>query len=354
MLDVRIRFRHLQCFLTIAQKRSVGRAAEVLSITQPALSKTLKELEDALGVRLFERDKKGMSLTKFGDIFMHHAAASISSLRHGVDSIKLAQAKGAFGVSVGALPNAMTDLLPAAVKAFKATAPTTQVSVVAGDNAQLLGRLRHGELDIVVGRLARLEHMAGLSFDPLYNERIVIAVRAGHPLAGKSPVTPEMIGQFPLILPNRETIIRQEIDRFLIAQGIESPADTIESTAVVFGAEYTERTDTIWFVPYGVVARYLADRRLIELPVGDESLGGPVGLTTRVEDPLSPAAALMLHAIRGAARASHPASDSHLGMDQAEKAIWRGSRPSSKQAAARKRPIKKKSKRRNVRRPQTS
>jgi len=348
MLDARIRFRHLRCFLTIAQKRSVGRAAEALSITQPALSKTLRELEDVLGVRLFERDKKGMMLTKFGEIFMHHAATSISALRHGVDSIKLAQSKGAFGVSVGALPNAMTELMPAAVQQFKSAAPATQVRVVDGDNVRLLDLLRHGDLDIVVGRLARPEFMEGLSFEPLYNERIVIVVRPGHPLAGKRSPTPELIGKYPLILPQRNTIIRHEIDRFLIAKGIESSADTIESTAVVFGAEYTERTDTIWFVPYGVIARYIADKRLIELLIGDESLGGTVGLTTRLEEALSPAATVMLQTIRTVARAGHNASDSHWGIDKAEKAIWRGPRRSSKQAATRKRPTKMKSKRRNA------
>lgn len=348
MFDLRIRFRHLQCFLSIAQTRSVGRAAETLSITQPALSKTLRELEEALGVRLFERDKKGMMLTRFGEIFMHHAAASVSSLRLGVDSVKVAQSNGAFGVAVGALPNVAARLIPAAIRQFKSMAPTTEVSLLSADNARLLDLARHGELDMVVGRLARPEHMTGLTFEPLYNERIAIVARPGHPLGSGRPLTPSKLGQFPFILPPRATIIRHEIDRFLIAQGIEVPTDTVETTVTVFGGEYARLTDSLWFVPYGVVARDLLDKRLIELAIRAESLEGPVGLTTRLDGALSPAASLMLQAVRTAARAGAEASDSHLEMTAGEKAIWPRTSRSRKQAASRKRPVSKRSKKRNV------
>ncbi len=348
MLDITIRFRHLQCFLTIAQKHSVGRAAEALSITQPALSKTLRELEGALGVRLFERDKKGMTLTRFGEIFLHHAAASISSLRHGVDSIRLAQSKGGMGVALGALPNVASRLLPTAVEHFKRVAPTTEVSIVAGDNAPLLDMLRHREVDIVVGRLARPEHMIGLIFEPLYTERIAVTTRPGHPLDGKRPLTPTSLAQYPFVLPLRSTIIRHEIDRFLIAQGIEVPANTVETTAVAFSLEYVLKTETIWFVPYGAVARHLADNQLAELAIRDGSLEGPVGLTTRSDGTLSSAASLMAQAIRTVGRTNTNIVDSRLDMAEAEKAIWRELRRSGKQTASRKRPQLKRSKKRNA------
>ena len=81
----RIKFRHLQCFLAVMQFGSVQRAADSLSITQPAVSKTIGELESILGVRLFERGRRGAAPTREGRLFAPHAAACVGALREGVD-----------------------------------------------------------------------------------------------------------------------------------------------------------------------------------------------------------------------------------------------------------------------------
>ena len=70
MLDHRIKFRHLTCFLEVARQRSVVKAADTLSITQPAVSKTIRELEEHLDARLFDRSKRGVTLTDFGKVFL--------------------------------------------------------------------------------------------------------------------------------------------------------------------------------------------------------------------------------------------------------------------------------------------
>lgn len=82
--DGRVKFRHLQCFLAVAQFGSVQKAAHSLSITQPAVSKTIAELESILGVRLFERGRQGARPTREGQLFMPHASACVLALRQGV------------------------------------------------------------------------------------------------------------------------------------------------------------------------------------------------------------------------------------------------------------------------------
>ena len=98
MIDGRIKFRHLQCFLAVAEHGSLQKAAVTLSITQPAVSKTLKELEALLAVRLFERGRRGAVPTREGQAFMRHAGASVSALREAVASV--AQAAGTAGALV--------------------------------------------------------------------------------------------------------------------------------------------------------------------------------------------------------------------------------------------------------------
>jgi LysR family pca operon transcriptional activator len=81
--DARLRLRHLRCFLEIARAESVSLAAEQLNITQPAVSRSLKELEDMLGTHLFDRVGRGLRLNEAGRVFQSHAAASMVELMRG-------------------------------------------------------------------------------------------------------------------------------------------------------------------------------------------------------------------------------------------------------------------------------
>src|SRR6185437_10374528 len=95
--------RHLQCFVEVARRRSVTEAAAVLALTQPAVSKTLKELEEEIGGRLLHRNRGGASLTELGEIFFRRASTSISALRQGVDEVARASTRETQPVVVGAM-----------------------------------------------------------------------------------------------------------------------------------------------------------------------------------------------------------------------------------------------------------
>jgi LysR family pca operon transcriptional activator len=154
MIDERIKFRHLQCVLAVARLGSLQRAAEALAISQPAVSKTLKELESLLGVRLLERGRKGAELTAAGAAFARHAQASVGALRQAVASV--APGPGRSGpVRLGALPTVapalIAQLLRQLERQTEGSAPT-HLRVHGGTNPELLSQLRQGELDLVVGR----------------------------------------------------------------------------------------------------------------------------------------------------------------------------------------------------------
>ena len=151
MLDQRIKFRHLTCFLEVARQRSVVKAADTQSITQPAVSKTIRELEEHLDARLFDRSKRGVTLTDFGKVFLRYAGASVTALRQGVDSISQVRMQGGLSINLGVLPTVAASVMPNAIRHFKTLSPDTTVKVVAGPNVMLMGQLRVGELDLVVG-----------------------------------------------------------------------------------------------------------------------------------------------------------------------------------------------------------
>jgi LysR family pca operon transcriptional activator len=301
-VDQRVKFRHLQCFLEVAGQQSVVKAASVLSVTQPAVSKTIRELEEVLGVALFERRGRGVALTRFGEVFLRYAGASVTALRQGVDSITQARTKGGMAIKVGALPTVSTRVMPRAVHLFKQDNVGTVVRVITGENSVLLSQLRTGDLDLVVGRLADPELMTGLSFEHLYSERVSFIVRPGHPLLKAKLLNLSKLAGYTVLLPTEGSIIRPLVDRFLIAHGVASLPDQIETVSMAFGRRYTRMTDAVWLISRGVVAEDLADGVLAELPIATEATTGPVGLTTRADIPPSLPAVMLMQTIREAAR----------------------------------------------------
>jgi LysR family pca operon transcriptional activator len=300
-VDQRVKFRHLQCFLEIARQQSVVKAAAALSVTQPAVSKTIRELEDLLGVALFERRGRGVVLTRFGEVFLRYAGASVTALRQGIDSITQARARGGMAIKIGALPTVATTVMPLAVQLFKQENIGTVVRVVTGQNSVMLSQLRTGDLDLVVGRLADPELMTGLSFEHLYSERVSLAVRPGHPLLGMNPFDLTSIGRYTVLMPTEGSIIRPLVDRFLITNGIASLPDQIETVSMAFGRRYTRTSDAVWIISRGVILEDLAEGVLAELPVDTETTTGPVGLTTRADIPPSLPAVMLMQTIREAA-----------------------------------------------------
>ncbi|MEH0074978.1 pca operon transcription factor PcaQ [Pannonibacter sp. Pt2] len=301
MIDGRVKYRHIQCFLEVARRRSLVKAADALAITQPAVSKTLKELEEILGVRLFERSRKGVELTQFGDVLLHYAGASLAALKQGLDSVAQARMSGDSFLNVGVLPSVAARIFPEAVQRFEAEAIGTVLTMETGPNRFLLGRLRVGELDLVVGRLSDPEQMQGLSFTHLYSESVSLVVRRGHPLLDELLADLARIADFTVLYPTREAIIRPYVERLMIANGVSHLPKRVETISDTFGRIYTLDSDAVWIISSGVVARDIANGDLVELPVKTAETLGPVGLTTRADTPPTPALILMQACLRFAA-----------------------------------------------------
>src|SRR5687767_10826201 len=116
LIDPRIKLRHVVCFLEVAQLKSVVRAADALNMSQPAATKTIQELEEILGVQLFDRSHRNLLLTPAGEQFQRYMASSLSALKQGIDSVRIAERDTI--VRVGALPTVSARVLPHAVKRF--------------------------------------------------------------------------------------------------------------------------------------------------------------------------------------------------------------------------------------------
>jgi LysR family pca operon transcriptional activator len=297
----RLKLHHLRCLIAIAEQGSLVRAADALAITQSAVSKTIAELENIVARRLLVRTNKGVTLTTSGRILLRYAGSSLRTLREGLDSIAESPGEDAPVVVIGALPNVAATVLPRALQRFAAEVPQSRVRVCTGSNGQLVALLRQGELDLLVGRLAEPSDMQGLSFEHLYTEKLIFAVRAGHPLAGRSQIAPAELVHYRLVLPDAGTRIRESADQFFMATGIGVPKEQIETIDVSFGRSYVLLTDAVWCAPVWVVENDVQNGMLVRLPLNTDVTAGPVGLTLRADRLPSEAMQRVLAEIRIAA-----------------------------------------------------
>jgi LysR family pca operon transcriptional activator len=296
MIDRRIKFRHIQCFVEIAHERSLKLAADKLSLTQPAISKTLKELEDIIGATLMTRNRAGIALTKQGKVFLHFAQISLASLQQGLDGVEVEGEQARATLKVGALPSVAASFIPPVVREFSELAPSVLVKIMDGPHGYLIERLKLGELDLVIGRLGRPESMEGVSFTQLYSERVDLVVRKGHPLLDNPDV--KHIVDWPVIYPPDGSAIRPLVERFMIANGVGEIAHRIESVSGAFGRLYTRQTDAVWIISSGVVQTETEDGSLVRLPFDSDITKGPVGLMTRPNTQQSPEVQIFLLAVQ--------------------------------------------------------
>ncbi|PRD44603.1 pca operon transcription factor PcaQ [Phyllobacterium phragmitis] len=301
MIDSRVKFRHLQTFVEVARQKSVMKAAELLYVSQPAVTKTIRELEEALGVSVFERDGRGIKITRYGEVFLRYAGAALTALRQGIDSVSQEYSGNAPPVRVGALPTVSTRIMPQAMALFLKEETGSRIKIVTGENAVLLEQLRVGDLDLVVGRLAAPEKMTGFSFEHLYSEQVVFTVRAGHPLLAAGQSIFAGIGAYPVLMPTRASIIRPFVEQFLIANGIATLPNQIETVSDSFGRAFVRSSDAVWIISAGVVAGDIADGKLAALPIDTSETRGPVGLTIRADAVPSLPLSILMQTIREAA-----------------------------------------------------
>lgn len=292
-----IGFRHLRCFLEVARLGSVGGAADALEISQPAVSKTLRELEKRLGTPVFERSGRRLRLTEAGQLFQRHAGSAMIELERGVRALGRSGATQQ-RVVVGVLPTVATRIMPAAALAFGKAMPAASLRISTGPNWLLLSQLRDGSLDLVVGRLAAPEAMAGLVFEQLFLEPVAAVVRANHPLLADPTAGLE---SFPLILPPPGAIIRPLVEAYFLRLGKEVPQAPFEAVSLAIGRGILRGSDAVWFISRGVVSEELEAGSLGQLALDGMPSGGPVGLTRRAGTEPGPEVETLMRAVRQAA-----------------------------------------------------
>ncbi|AFJ47122.1 LysR substrate-binding domain-containing protein [Shimwellia blattae] len=297
LFNQRIRLRHLHTFVAVAQQGTLGRAAETLNLSQPALSKTLNELEQLTGTRLFERGRLGAHLTLSGEQFLTHAVKVLDALNHAGQALHNPPRGPSEVVRIGALPTAALGILPPVIGQFHRQQQDVTLQVGTMNNPMILSGLKSGELDLGIGRMSDPELMTGLNYELLFLESLKLVVRPDHPLLHDN-VTMSRVMDWPVVVSPKGTAPRQSSEALLAEQGCELSANCIETLSASLSRQLTIDYDYVWFVPSGAVKDDLRQGALVALPVPQTGTGEPIGILTRVDTPLSGIAMRLLSAIR--------------------------------------------------------
>ena len=202
--------RRVLTFREVARLGSFSRAAEALSLTQPAVSQQVAALERQAGARLLERGPGGLSLTPAGELLLAHADVVADRLELASGQLAEQVAHAARELRIGAFPSALATRVPRALGRLSAERPEVKADVTEGTTDELVERVRSGALHVAVcfqdAAVARREHEGTERVD-LEQEPFAALLPAGHPLAGAGPVGLADLAQETWVAPSREGLI---------------------------------------------------------------------------------------------------------------------------------------------------
>jgi DNA-binding transcriptional LysR family regulator len=247
-----LKLKHLQLLVALDQFRHLGRAAEHLALTQPAVSKTLAEVERLFGLVLFLRSTRGTEPTAHGLRVVRFARSVLVDFERTQHELA-AVSSGAEGrVNVGAMVVALGPWLAPAVLRLKTASPRTTVSVEEGDLSRLLPRLRQGELDLIIGRLEPGHAAPDLETEVLAVEPMCLVCSPQHPLAQVPRVTWRELLAWPWVLPPAWASSRIKLAQQFYKRGLHPPVDVVETASHLATFTFLQQRPCIGFVARGV------------------------------------------------------------------------------------------------------
>jgi DNA-binding transcriptional LysR family regulator len=191
--------RHLRYFLAAAELENISRAALKLHVSQPAVSRQIRDLEDELGLVLFERGPKSLRLTAAGKAFQPEAAAVLARLEAGIQSARRASAGETGELQVGYAMSPTVRLMPLALREFQRRHPGVKVRLQDLSTEEMLGGLRDGTLHMAFFVRGEAASLRKLQWEDILSVPVRVAVPPGHPFAGRAEVTLKEVAAEPLL-----------------------------------------------------------------------------------------------------------------------------------------------------------
>lgn len=284
----------LRYLVALATEGGIRAAARALHVSQATVTQGLRELEADTQVSLLHRRSGGVVLTAAGQDLLEHAQQMLTQLRLADEA--LARHRGAGNVerlSVGITPWVAQTLMARVVPAFRAELPHVQLELFDGLSALAYPKLREGQLDLMVGRIAAPEAMQGLRSQPLFSYEMTVVARRGHPLAEAQSVSDLLTTDWILnFTPGEQAAM---LDNLFGQHGVVPPMQHIQlAHSASLMLTLVQQTDMVTFCPWPLVETNGLRQSLVALPLRERFRTNVVGLVRRAhEAPSHPASRFM-------------------------------------------------------------
>ena len=294
-----MRLNQIRVFLAVVDSGSIRAAARSLGVSPPAITKSLRQLEEELRVRLMDRTQHGVVATPAGRAFVARARVVQSELRKAAEELAHLGGERGGSVALGVGPVEMTLIVPDAVKAFRQQFPQAGVRIVEGRRPAWLPQVRDETLDFGVGLRPEAELDPGLAFRPLFRSDFVVAARKGHPLRNARSLAQLAQAEWLTLAPRLGVL-----DRAFSLASLPAPGPPLVQCESFNGiVAIAAKTDMLTFVARWMLAHPFARDLLQEIPIAERLPPITHGMFTRADAPLTPVAAAMAKSMAAAARA---------------------------------------------------
>jgi len=296
--DLHMTERQLHVLIELRSQRHMGTVARALDISQPAVSLALRNIEQLVGVKLFERTVRGLHATPYGETLIRHLRLALNEIRIAVDEVAAIRGFEQGEIRVGALSLGSTDLLPAAVTRLLRKHPGLRVSTMEGPFEALAAALRGGEIDFIIGALRPPKYTEGLSREPLVSDEMAIVTRSGHPLCLRKRIGFHDLASAQWVMPHRNTSTRALLESAAAARGALAPNVTLETTDLSIIREVLLESDMITAISARQLSREISAGMLVRLPISLPETLRQIGLLRRANDHPSPGVNLLTAEMR--------------------------------------------------------
>ena len=290
-------YRQLQLFLATAERLNLSHAAEAMNITQPGLSKSMHRLQKELGTKLYHRRGRGIELTESGRALLRHVKVIETQLSDARSEV-LGIAGGKLGhARIGAGPSWLSRHLPESIARVMQQNPNIRFTVDTGFPDRLIGRLRIGELDVVVGALPDNRIDPDLRFMRLSSDVIRVVARKEHPLARKRERSLADYAAQRWILPGRQELVRQRLQRCFMLANLAEPLLAVETDSLSLMLATLRMTDCLALTTTQILAQAQA-QGIVALDHEQLQFSREAGIVSRRHADVSPAVKLIIAQVR--------------------------------------------------------
>jgi DNA-binding transcriptional LysR family regulator len=223
--------RLLRHFLKVVERRTITGAADALNISQPALTRSIRQLEKTIGVELFERLPTGVVLTRQGEALARRAKLMELEYRHALAEIAALEQGLAGVLRIGAGPVWITSILPGIVAEFHRQFPKVKIQLTSGVIDTLFPALLEGATDIVCSTLD-FPNQPEIVKEPMIRVRHAVVARAAHPLAGRGVVEPQDLAQYAWLTLAFDHVGVSRLGSYFAANALEPPEIAAETTSL--------------------------------------------------------------------------------------------------------------------------